>query len=307
MIRLLTSLLSGALALAAPHAPPRNAAVSIPPLMGIAREVLPEGCEIVSLVKPGQSEHGVEYLPSDIAALSKADLIVHVGLGLEPALDHLLPKLREQGTGIVNFAESLGIKGDGSHDCSRHGHAHDHAHAHDHEDHAQSVDPHLWLDPVLVEKFVVALDASASGSNVLSERGKAAIERVRALDALYREKLQPYQGARIVTHHAAFGRLAERYGLEIVTSFRGVEGADPTPGDLARMSMHLRKSGVRAVFVEPQFDGSVPRRLAEHAGVPVGTLDPLGDGDWFGMMRTNLDELVRVLSADANPSRPQSP
>ena len=40
------------------------------------------------------------------------------------------------------------------------------------------------------------------------------------------------------------------------------------------------------------------RGSVEVAGVPVGVLDPLGDGDWSAMMLRNLDELVRVLSGE---------
>ena len=40
-------------------------------------------------------------------------------------------------------------------------------------------------------------------------------------------------------------------------------------------------------------------RVADAAGVELVTLDPLGDGNWIEMMRSNLDALVRGLSAGA--------
>jgi hypothetical protein len=49
------------------------------------------------------------------------------------------------------------------------------------------------------------------------------------------------------------------------------------------------------VFVEPQRNQAAPRRIAAAAKVRLGVLDPLGNGDWIGMMEANLAALVEGL------------
>ena len=68
-----------------------------------------------------------------------------------------------------------------------------------------------------------------------------------------------------------------------------------TPQAVAATVDAIKKEGVKVVFVEPQYDRTAAQRIAEAAGVRVAVLDPLGDGDWFKMMRGNLEALVKAL------------
>ena len=70
-------------------------------------------------------------------------------------------------------------------------------------------DPHVWLDPVryraMVEQIGVTLGAE--------DRAMALANRIDELDAEFRAGLRTCARRQIVTSHAAFGYLAERYGL----------------------------------------------------------------------------------------------
>ena len=84
---------------------------------------------------------------------------------------------------------------------------------------------------------------------------------------------------------------------------REFETSDPSPGDLAKVVEAIRTENVKTIFVEPQFNGVAAERIAKMSGVKVGHLDPLGDGDWFKMMKGNLDALVSGLS-EGEPVKP---
>lgn len=273
--------------------------VSIPALEGLVRPLVPPNADVRVLISPGRSEHGFEPTPQDIVTLEQADLVVLIGLGLETSIDAPLRRRPRAWRHEARLGEILGIEASGR----DHGHAHDHDHD-AHADHDHAVDPHVWLDPVLVRQALPAIARLARVACGESELGDAAsidaaleglLSRVDAVDASYRAGLEPFKGRAIITHHAAFGRLAERYGLRVVEVIRPIEGAEPTPAELAAVVDAISRENVGAIFVEPQFDARDARQIAERAGVAVGTLDPLGTGDWFAMMESNLRELTTHL------------
>lgn len=271
---------------------PIRVVVSIPPLEGLCRPLLPDDAEVRVLVQAGRSPHGFEPTPSDIAAIGRADLVVLVGMGIESPL----PASARSGERVLVMADALGIDEGGAQ-----AHAdHDHAHA------EGDADPHLWLDPVLVEEFIptlaervgeVQLRAGSGGPAEGSVHDAAAVqlERVRAIDREYREQLAPYAGAAIITHHAAWSRLAGRYALEVVGVIQQAEELEPSPGHLAEVIAAGKEHRVAAVFTESQLDARLAQRVAEQIDAPVGTLDPLGHGDWEAMMRENLGTLVAAM------------
>ncbi|MCW5769863.1 MAG: zinc ABC transporter substrate-binding protein, partial [Phycisphaeraceae bacterium] len=259
----------------------------------------------------------------------QADVVVLVGMGLESSVDAALrkrprPYRHEARLGVIlGLEDAHGGHGHDhhahdahAHDAHAHdAHAHDaHAHDdhadhdhdhHDHSEHAHAIDPHVWLDPILVKQFLPEIArlvrVSVSESNLgdaeaIAPALASLLSRVDEVDGTYRRDLSPIAGRAIVTHHAAFGRLAERYGLRVVEVIRPVEGAEPTPANLAQVTDAISREGVRAIFVEPQFDARGAVLIAQRAGVRLGTLDPLGTGDWFAMMEANLLSLVSNLS-----------
>lgn len=288
-----------------------KAVVSIPPLKGLVAPLLPEGSEVIVLCPPGRSEHGFELTPGMVAALGEADLVVLVGMGLEPQVERAVgagapsaPGASGAGRRVVRFADAVGIQSE-----SHEGHAHAPGEV---DDHGGS-DPHLWLDPVLAGKLAAALSdelldmfrerggLSAQQTAEFKMRRSTLFKKVQAVEAEYAVALEPYKGASIVTHHGAFGRLASRFGLEVAATIRATEAGEPTPGSIAEVMRLVKERKIGAIFDEPQSDPAIVRRIAQTAGVRVLTLDPLGDGDWAGLMRTNLRALVDGL-ASATPT-----
>lgn len=280
---------------------PLRVVVTVPPLEGLARRVAPADAQITALIPPGRSEHGHELTPSDLTALGRADVVVLVGLGLEPQVEAFLARHPQPRRRVVEFAQVAGLA------QSADGHDHDHD-GHDHG----PVDPHLWLDPALVAKLVPAIaDAMAAAMNDaggapeqaarIRQSGESVAQEVMAADVRWAQTLAPVKGRSIVTHHAAWSRLADRYGLKVAAVIRTVEGQEPTPGEVEAAVLAIRDEGASAVFVEPQFNPDLAQRIARQAGVQVGTLDPLGEGDWFQMMDRNVEELANLLGPTSPP------
>lgn len=294
---------------------PMRVVVTIPPLEGLIRPLLPADATVKVLIPPGRSEHGYEPTLSDTAALAEADVVVLVGMGLEGAVDTYLrrrpqPFRHEARLGVIlGLEDAHGGHGhdDHAHDPHAHDdHDHDHDHAgHDHDhDHAHAIDPHVWLDPIMMKQALPEIarliEVSMSEAGIMEGAGVseklATLEaRIDEVHARYTSELAPLTNRSIVTHHAAFGRLAERYNLRVAEVIRPIEGAEPTPARLAAALGAIERENVPAIFIEPQFDRRGAELLAQRAGVKLGQLDPLGSGDWFAMMEANLQELVDKL------------
>ena len=108
-----------------------------------------------------------------------------------------------------------------------------------------------------------------------------------------------------MTSHAAFGYLAQRYGLRQVA----VEGlspeAEPAPRRLARVIARVRESGATTVFAEPLASPRVARTVSRETDAAVAVLDPLEGltpralalgADYFTVMRANLAALRKGLA-----------
>lgn len=274
-----------------------NVVVTVPPLKSLVESLLPKGSNVTMLMRPGRSEHGYEFTAEDVAHLAKADVVVLVGLGLEPRVEQALKRSKNAKQVVLNWGELESLK-----QSEEHHHDHDHGHDHDHAH--GTVDQHLWLDPEMVERFVTKVsdaiknaraDWSLESLKQIDDEKDKAIKEVKAVDEEYRTGLAALKGSPIICHHDAYSRLAARYDLKVVAAIKSGSGGDPTPKDIREVVKAIQQSKAKAIFVEPQFDPTFAKNIAKQAGVDVAQLDPLGDGDWAAMMRKNLDSLKNNL------------
>jgi zinc transport system substrate-binding protein len=300
-----------------PPEPAIRAVVSIPPLKGIVQPLLPVGSTIEVLITPGVSEHGYEIPLPKLAELSRADLVVIVGLGLEPQIEKFLSQHARAGRCEVVFAKVVedAVKAPAApaHDHDHGDHKHEESgHVHGPECNHGPADPHLWLDPALVERLVPAVVGAiqdsyrgrASGpagsatlgvwSRRLDEREEAMLDRLRALDAEYQRRLATCPKKSLIVAHDAWGWLAKRYGLTTIP-IAGLTASEPTPKAIADVVNAAREQNLPAIFFEPQISPAAAQRVATATGLRLVRIDPLGDGDYFGLMRANLVALVDGL------------
>jgi zinc transport system substrate-binding protein len=227
----------------------------------------------------GAEPHDLELSPRQVAAIGRADLVVYERR-FQPALDDAVR--------IAPPREALDVRAVLS-------------------DSTDAVDPHVWLDPVAMQRIVAAVgDALArldpARAAAIRARQADTVADLQALDRDYAEGLRGCASTRIVTNHEAFGHLARRYGLTQI----GVTGldpeAEPSPRRLADLVSLIRRNNVRTVFTETLASPRVADTLAREAGVATATLDPLEGlapgtpGDYLSIMRRNLSALQRGLN-----------
>ncbi len=281
----------------APDAP-ISVVVTVPPLQEVVRRILPEGSTASVLIPPGSSPHTYTPLPSDAARLSRADLVVMVGMGLEGASE---PSLRRAGDAkIVQFASVIDPVFTQAHD-QRPPHT-NHAYC------AHPEDPHLWLDADAMAELARAIGAHLAerGDTGAPARADAVIADIHAADARAKAALVPVRGGRLITQHDAWQRFAARYDLQILGSVLPVGSGEPTAGDMQRAIdavtlARAQSDAPIAIMTEPQLNPRPTERIASELGLPMGVLDPLGSGDWFELLEHNTRVILDALAGQEPP------
>ena len=128
--------------------------------------------------------------------------------------------------------------------------------------------------------------------------------KLRALDGEFRRGLSHCERNEIVTSHAAFCYLAERYGLKQVAITGISPEAEPTPRDLEDVVRQVRAVGATTVFFEPLVSPRLAETVAREVGATTAVLDPIegltdeqvaAGEDYFSVMRENLAALRKAL------------
>lgn len=249
------------------------------PLAFAAEQIAVAGTSVKNLTPAGAEPHDLELTPGDVRAVDDASLVLYLGEGFMPGLETAVEQ--RQGRSLDLLAEEDLKQGKG-------------------EDGEIVRDPHVWLDPVRYAAMARAIGVEL-GQTEAAARLAGKLER---LDDEFRRGLATCKRRQIVTSHAAFGYLAERYGLEQVPLEGLSPEAEPSARGLADLVDLVKTSGVTTVFFETLVSPKLAETVAREAGVETAVLNPLegltddeiaSGEDYFTVMRSNLAALEEAL------------
>lgn len=289
---------------AGPTAAPSGAltvSTSFYPIQYLAQAIGGEHVAVTSVTPTNVEPHDFELSPKDVTALSASSLVLYVS-GFQPSLDDALAQV--SGPAVVDLAGSVDlVHHDGVEEEHEEG-ATEAAHDHDH-DPAAALDPHFWLDPVRMQAAAKAVEAALAQADPAHADDYAAnLNTLNAtladLNTSYSTGLGHCERTTFVTSHAAFGYLADRYGLT-QASISGVDPeSEPSPAELAEVKKIVESTGTTTIFTEELVSPETAQAVAAETGAQTRVLSPIEsapeDGDYAGTMRTNLEELRTALS-----------
>ncbi|MFD0417869.1 metal ABC transporter solute-binding protein, Zn/Mn family [Streptomyces sp. NPDC127108] len=286
------------------------------PMEFLAKEIGGDDVEVTTLTEPGQEPHDLEISAKQTAQLENADAALFLK-GLQPSVDEAigqsgiktkidtasLTSLEKHGTEVGGHAEEHDEHGEGDEHGSEEEHGHE---GHTHET-PGGKDPHIWLDPVryaeVAEGVGKAFAKADPDHRATYEKNTAAlVKRLKGLDTDFKNGLKNTDGKVFITTHAAFGYLAERYGL----TEEAISGLDPESEPSANRVKDLQEmakaDGVTTVFYETLVSDKTAKTLAKDAKLKTAVLDPIegitdkskGD-DYIEVMRSNLAALQKAL------------
>ncbi|GAA3948940.1 zinc ABC transporter substrate-binding protein [Actinomadura viridis] len=273
------------------------------PVAWLAGKVAGGDAAVQTLTRPGTEPHDLELTPRQIADVGGADYTVYVK-GVQPAVDEAVRKSAAgRSLDAASVVKTIPAPSKGGHD--EHGHD-EHGHEGGEHDHDVAHDPHIWLDPSRMATIATALGdrlAAADSAHAAGYKARAAAVagELTALDRAFQDGLKSCERETIVTAHAAFGYLADRYGLKQV-SIAGVDpSAEPSPRRVAELTHEVKETGSTTIFTETLVSPKVAETLARSAGVRTAVLDPVegvkqgSSDDYLSIMRKNLETLKPAL------------
>jgi zinc transport system substrate-binding protein len=264
--------------------------VSILPQAFFVEKIGGDRVEVDVLVQPGQSPHTYAPTPRQMGRLAEARVYFRIGVAFENAF---IPKLENSmpGLPIVDTRQGIDLEKMAGHEGE------------DDQDHGEELDPHIWLDPLLVKKQAeIIKDTLAQldpdGQPLYEKNFTAFITDLDELHARLTKALAPLHGKSFFVFHPAFGYFAKAYGLKQIAVQTG--GNAPSARHLASLIELAKKNGVRVLFVQPQFSQKSAETVARAINGVVIALDPLAK-DYFTNM-TGIAEALEKALVD-KPSR----
>ncbi len=239
------------------------------------------GIEVRNLTKPMTGcLHDYSITTDDMKQLSKTDIFIVNGAGMESFLDKVvkqLPKIK-----IVNASNGIELIKS-----------------------AEGDNPHIWVSVSLYIKQVrnIATQLAVADPQHAKEYGSNASVYEAKLGKLRSDMHKGLAGLKtrdIITFHEAFPYFAKEFGLNIATVIEREPGSEPNAKELAETITLVKKARVKALFAEPQYPAKAAEAIARETGAKLYTLDPAVTGPmkydaYIKIMKKNLSELQKAL------------
>ena len=260
---------------------------------------------LTSLTPADQEPHDYDLSGKEVTStLEGASLVAYVE-GFQPSLDKAVTQVN--GPTVLDLSSKVDLKHhEGMEDEEEHADESADEGAHKEADHdADSLDPHFWLDPVRMKSAATAIEeALATADPDHAEDYKTNLETLTStldgLDSSYQGGFSQCERKTFITSHAAFGYLADRYGLT-QTSISGIDPEqEPSAADIAAAKKAVEDTGSTTIFTEELASPETAEAVAGETGATTAVLSPIEsapeESDYAGTMSKNLDELRTALA-----------
>ncbi|MFE7836396.1 metal ABC transporter substrate-binding protein [Streptomyces sp. NPDC057474] len=271
------------------------------PMAFLAEQIGGKYVNVTSLTEPGQEPHDLEISAKQTAALQESDAALYLK-GLQPSVDDAVAQSE-----VKTKIDAATLTALEEHGNEVGGHAAEHD-DHEHEE-LEGKDPHVWLDPVKYAEIAKGVGAAfekadPDHADTYKTNTEALVEKLGALSDQFENGLKNTDTKVFITTHAAFGYLAERYGL----TEEAISGLDPESEPSAARVKALEKmakaDGVTTVFYETLVSDKTAKTIAADANLRTDVLDPI-EGiteksrgkDYFSVQEANLKALRTALGA----------
>jgi zinc transport system substrate-binding protein len=271
------------------------------PMYDFARNVVGSEGDVELLMPVGTDSHDYEPSAKDMAKIQESDVFVYNNENMEMWVPSIESTLKEGNVNVVKATEGMVLLPGTEEE--------DHDHEHE-EGHSHELDPHVWLAPSLAIKQVESIRDQLSAAypdkkTAFESNAASYLEKLKALDASYKEAFDQAKQTNFVTQHAAFGYLALEYGLTQVPIAGLSPSEEPSAARIAELKHFVEDTGIKTIYFEENAKDSIAKTLASEAGVELAVLNPLegltqaqmdNGEDYISIMEQNRDALQLTTS-----------
>ena len=244
--------------------------VSIQPQLEFLSKIGGDRVDSSLMVQTGASPHSYAPKPSQMRAITKADLYLAIGVEFEKVW---LDKFKNQNSNLLVVDISKDIN----------------------KTVMQNLDPHIWVDPINVKQIAINIfealsDKDSENRDYYKKNLDLYLIELDKLDKSIRDifKNTP-KDSKFMVFHPAWGYFAKRYNLQQLVV--EVEGKRPKPRQLIKIIKEAKKERVKAIFTQPEFSDQSAKTIAKELGISVIKSSPLAK-NWA----ENLLGLARAVA-----------
>lgn len=234
-----------------------NVVSSFSVLGDMVQQVGGEHVHVDTLVGPDGDPHTFEPSPQDSALLSKADVVVVNGLGLEGWVDRLIKASGFKGELVV---ASTGVK---THTLNEEG--------------KTVTDPHAWnsaANGALYAQNILngLIKADPQDKAALETSGQRYIGQLTEIDGWAKKQFTaiPLAKRKVLTSHDAFGYFGRAYGVTFLAPQGLSSESEASAAQVAALIQQIKADGVHTWFMENQLDPRLVKQIAAATGAQPG-------------------------------------
>ncbi|WP_297296549.1 zinc ABC transporter substrate-binding protein [uncultured Brachyspira sp.] len=250
---------------------------SIYPVYDFTKKIGGDKIDVYNMTSAGSEPHDFEITSKDMANLTKANLFVYNGGGMEHWVDTVKDSIKD-----LNYLESsLGINN-------------------------ERLDPHFWLSPINAKKQMeniknAIVEIDPDNADYYNSNYNIYADKLDELDKSFRDNLSNIKNTNLVVTHPAFGHFCKEYALNQVAIAR--DEADPK--SMSEIITFIKNNNIKAIFYEEFSSSKLVDSIAKETSAAIYTLNPIeslseedvkAGEDYFSIMEKNLMSLTNGLN-----------
>lgn len=287
---------------------------SIYPLEYLAETIGGDHVNVTSVFPPGVDSHTYEPTTKEIGAISRADMFIYMGAGMEGFSEKVENTLADSDVTFVKISsndrlfEETWNDGSPNHHGRHHRNHHGAPNHHGHHYDEFGADPHVWLDPLrmlemanVVKDELISVDPDHKDDYIANFTGLE--EKLKKLDLDFSNTLKDKKEGYFLVSHAAYTYWEERYHI-IQIPIHGPFNNEPSQKELADITKFAEEHHIRHMIYEQSGPDRLGEIVQEHLDADALELHNLeirtekdieNNLDYIDLMEQNLAVLDKAI------------
>lgn len=279
------------------------------PLKSFTEQIGGKYVDVKSVYPNGMDPHTYDPSQKEMVNIGKSDLFVYTGDDLDPVAKKISSAVNDKDK-TLSLESSLNkdkdlLKGE------EHEHEHEHEegdhHGHEHHHHGE-YNPHVWLDPVISQKFAEEIkdelvDKDSEHKDYYEKNYKKLNNDLKKIDKDMKHAVKGNKGETVYISHDSIGYLADRYGFK-QEGVENMNAEEPSQKDLTNIAKQIKDDNVKYVLSEENVSNKVSDTVRKETDAKplkfynMGSHTKQQDDDnnsYQSFMKKNADTLEKAL------------
>ncbi|UDI77077.1 zinc ABC transporter substrate-binding protein [Staphylococcus taiwanensis] len=277
------------------------------PLKSFTQQIGGKYVDVKSVYPNGVDPHTYDPSQKQMVDIGKSDLFIYTGDNLDPVAKKIANAIDDKDK-TLSLESSLDkhkdlIKGEEDE------HEHEHEHGEEHEHHHGKYDPHIWLDPVVSQKFAKDIKdelVKKDGKHkaYYEANYKKLVKELKGLDKDMKQAVKGNEDKTVYISHDSLGYLANRYNFK-QEGIENMNAEDPSQKDLTNIVKQIKKDHVKYILTEENVSHKVADTVRDETDAKTLKFYNMGshtkqqdndDNTYQSFMKENIKTLKKALN-----------